>query len=101
MIYSILVRAAAEHDLNRARDWYSIEAPHYVSRFEAEIDAVFQRVIEAPLRFRQVVRDARRAHLTVFPYEIWYRVHEDHQVIEVMAVVHDRQDLARFEKRVD
>lgn len=101
MTHQILVRQAAEVDLNRARDWYTLEAPHVVARFEAELDAVFQRIADTPRQFRTVVGDARRTHLRVFPYEVWFREHEEIQVVEVIAVVHDRQDLARFQQRVN
>jgi plasmid stabilization system protein ParE len=101
LTYRIVVRQAAELDLVRARDWYIAEAPQVVPRFESELDAAFQRIGAAPRQFRTVVRDARRAHLRVFPYEIWFREHEQLQVVEVIAVVHDRQDLAKFQERVD
>jgi plasmid stabilization system protein ParE len=101
LTHRIVVRQAAEADLNRARDWYSVEAPNVVPRFEAELDAAFQRIAETPRQFRTVVRDARRAHLRVFPYEVWFREHEQLRIVEVIAVVHDRQDLARFQGRVD
>jgi plasmid stabilization system protein ParE len=76
LTYRIVVRQAAELDLVRARDWYIAEAPRVVRRFESELDAAFQRIGAAPRQFRTVVRDARRAHLRVFPYEIWFRDHE-------------------------
>lgn len=38
-------------------------------------------------------RDAERA-------QDWYRVHDEHQVIEVLAVVHERQDGKRLQSRL-
>lgn len=33
-------------------------------------------------------------HLHVYPHEIWYLVHSELEIIEVVAFVHDRQDTA-------
>jgi hypothetical protein len=33
-------------------------------------------------------------HLNVFPYELWYLVHEHLEIIEIVALVHDRQEPA-------
>lgn len=101
MSYTLLVRPVAERDLAEARAWYLEQAPHVVDRLEQSVDDVFRRLVEAPFRYRTIVRDARRVHCAVFPYEVWYRVHENRHVIEVVAVVHDRQDLAVFSSRVD
>lgn len=42
----------------------------------------------------------RRVHLRVFPYEFWYLVHEDLEIVEVVALVHDRQDPAATRRRI-
>jgi hypothetical protein len=33
-------------------------------------------------------------HLEVFPLELWYLVHEHLELIEIVALVHDRQETA-------
>jgi hypothetical protein len=45
-----------------------------------------------PLLFAALRQEVRRAHLNVFPREVWYLVHEELQLVEVVALVHDRQD---------
>jgi len=97
--YALVVRGVAERDMSRARDWYMLVAPHQVERLEARFDEVFDRVQQRPLMFAPLVAGARRAHLRVFPYEIWYLVHEDVQTVEVVALVHDRQEPTRLHGR--
>lgn len=92
MTYTVHVRAAAERDIERASDWYAVEAPEHVERFEEELDHTIARVVAHPLVPKVLVADARRMHLNVYPYEVWYLVHESLPIIEVVALVHDRQD---------
>jgi hypothetical protein len=33
-------------------------------------------------------------HLNVFPYELWYLVNEHMELVEIVALVHDRQETA-------
>ena len=48
-----------------------------------------------------MVRDgARRTSLRIFPYQIWYFVDDDAQVVNVVAILHYRQDQARLNQRL-
>lgn len=100
MTYSVLVRSGAERDIEEALDWYSANAPEQAGRFIDELAAAIKRVREHPYASRMLRGDARRAALRVFPYQIWYQNHDDQQVVEVLAVVHARRDLARLRDRL-
>lgn len=57
---------------------------------------MIERIRSSLRAFHPLQQDARRATLRVFPYGVWYRVHEELQVIEVLALVHERQDPSRL-----
>ena len=38
--------------------------------------------------------------LKVFPYKVWYRCLDEHNVIEVLAVFHARQDAEPLDDRL-
>jgi len=78
--------------MERAQDWYALEAPAQVDRFADELTAAIERIRTRPLLFAALRQEVRRAHLNVFPHEVWYLVHEALQLVEVVALVHDRQD---------
>jgi plasmid stabilization system protein ParE len=80
--------------MERALDWYAVEAPEQVGRFETELDRAVGRIVAHPLLPAVLVASARRMHLNVFPYELWYLVHEHLELIEIVALVHDRQETA-------
>ena len=100
MTHTVLVRAEAERDAERALDWYSLHAPRQVDRFIDEPARTVAAIRDSPHSFRVLHRDARRAALKIFPYLIWYRIHDEAQVVEVVAVVHQRQDGAQFRTRL-
>lgn len=101
MSYTALFRYAAERDARRARDWYSLHAPEQVDRFVDDLAATVGSIRQSPNAFRVLRGDARRAALRVFPYLVWYRCHDELNVIEVLAVVHERQDSGRLRSRLD
>lgn len=56
--------------------------------------------MEQPTAFRSLRAEAWRAHLAAFPYQIWFRIDDTRGEIEVVALVHDRQDRGGFAPRV-
>ena len=100
MTYAVLFRHSAERDAERAQDWYALHAPDQEARFIDDLAATVDLIRRSPHAFRTLRQDARRAAMKVFPYMIWYRVHEDRRIIEVIAVVHGRQDGERLQDRL-
>jgi plasmid stabilization system protein ParE len=80
--------------MERALDWYAVEAPEQIERFEREIDRAVRRIVAHPLLPAILVASARRMHVEVFPFELWYLVHAHLELIEIVALVHDRQETA-------
>lgn len=92
MTYAVRIRVDAERDIQQATAWYATEAPEQVSRFKAALRAAADRAAWRPMLTAVVRADARRIHLDAFPYAIYYLVHEQLETIEVVALVHDRED---------
>lgn len=101
MTLKVLVTAEAEEDFLVARSWYEANAPDQVVRLLGELDAVIERIRLFPSSFAPVYREARRVRLRVFPYQLWFRLLESRGVIEVVALVHVRQDRLGFVARLD
>lgn len=100
MTYSVLVRSSAERDIEHALDWYAEHAPEQVDRFVDELAAVVERIKDYPRSFRPLRREARRAPLRVFPYLLWYRCLDEVEIIEILALVHGRQDTGQLQDRL-
>ena len=101
MTYRVNIRATAKRDIARARDYYATEASHEVARFARELRKVVKAVGREPKVPRVVLADARAWHLKGhFPYEVWYVVFDDLELVDVVALVHDRQDPEQFTPRL-
>lgn len=101
MTFAVNLRADAQRDFYRALEYFDAEAPHETARFVDEFFTTARRLTDFPYSSPELRRGARRANLRVFPYQLWYRVHEDARVVEVIAVLHDRQDREGLHHRID
>ena len=100
MTYRALLAAAAAADLDRAVLWYLDHAPEQAGRLIDEYETAIERVCEFPHAAPMLRPQARRTALKVFPYQLWYYCHDVDQVIEVVAIVHNRQDPVGFVGRL-
>ena len=89
MTLPVLVRRAAELDVERIEDWYDAQQPGLGHEFREAVDAVVARIADNPLAYPDRYRGARRALLRGFPYVVWYRVLESFVV--VLACVHGKR----------
>lgn len=92
MTYEVRLTSMARRDRDHVVDWYDSEAPDQTERFLDEFYGVARRLAEFPQSGRAVHRGARRASLHIFPYQLWYRVRDEARVVEILAVLHYRQD---------
>ncbi len=93
MTYTLRILEVVEREIERASDYYLAEAPEHVDLFEDEVGATLERISRQALVPRIVHNRARAAHLNVCPYTILYVVHDELELIDVVALVHDRQDV--------
>lgn len=83
-----------------AAAWYASQAPAQAGRLIDQWALTIKRIRDFPRAFAPLRREARRVAVPNFPYQVWYRVHDDDEVVEVLAVVHGRRDRAAFEERL-
>lgn len=99
MSYRLVFLRHAEDDFDRAIDWYLAQAPHEVERLLASVDAALLSILRNPLLPRVVYHELRAVKTATFPYHFWYRVLDEIELVEVVAVLHSAQDLAQLEER--
>jgi plasmid stabilization system protein ParE len=86
----VLLRRAAELDLEAIEDWYDSRRAGLVTEFRAAVDEIIARISADPLMYPERYRGNRRARLRRFPYLLWYRVYDDYVV--VLACIHGKRD---------
>ncbi|MBX9470654.1 type II toxin-antitoxin system RelE/ParE family toxin [Microcella sp.] len=92
MTATVVLREAAQRDIELALDWYLAVAPEYADRFLSDLDATLRGVADAPRAYRSVYGHVRRAALRRFPYLVWFIYLDDTDSVVVLAVTHQRQD---------
>ena len=95
----LVVRAAAEADINGAALWYEQRAPGLGSEFLRAVDVTLAEIERMPERFPHVYHESRRALLRRFPYAIVFVATPG--VISIVACLHARRDPLRWVERVD
>lgn len=100
MTYRVRLTRNAQRDRDRILAWYDAEAPDQSERFIDEFYATARRLVDYPRSSPELRGGARRANLHVFPYQLWYRVDDEAEEAEIIAVLHHRQDSAEFDARL-
>ena len=80
--------------------WYANRAPAQVARFIEEFEAVLERIAEFPMASRPLSHGARATHMKVYPHQIWFRIDDAREEVEIVALIHDRQDRSGFVPRL-
>jgi plasmid stabilization system protein ParE len=81
--------AAARRELNEAALWLELEEPGLGIRFLEEVAQAQKLILDHPDAWHPLGRHLRRCHLGRFRYGLIYRLKAD--VVEIIAVAHDRQ----------
>lgn len=101
MTFRVRLSLKAQRDRDLVLAWYDVEAPDQSELFIDEFYAMARRLEDYP-HAGAVVRDgARRISLQVFPYQLWYRVHDQARVVEIIALLHHRRDPESLSERLE
>jgi plasmid stabilization system protein ParE len=88
----IVIRPAAEDDLDEASTWYERRQAGLGKRFLAAIDTALAKIQSWPEFGIVVHKQLRRASVRRFPYGIFYQL--DAEKVVVVGVLHNRRAAA-------
>jgi toxin ParE1/3/4 len=94
---SLIVQPRAQIDIDDALAWYYPRDSSLVSRFLAELDSVFDRIMQNPGQFPVEADPIQRALLRKFPFAVFFIVGGDFAA--VVAVLHQRRRPVNWERR--
>lgn len=92
MTYQLVLRGRAERHITDVRDWYADQSLGLDVEFGTALDAAFAMIAETPRIGQLSEHGRRRLALRRFPYLVWYTVHDDANIVRVLAVTHQRRD---------
>jgi toxin ParE1/3/4 len=94
----VVVRPAAEDDIEAAYLWYEGRQAYLGDEFLLAIRSALIQVSQYPEAHPIVDSDVRRVVVPRFPYGIFYRLY--HGTVYVIACMHGRRDPARWRSRI-
>ncbi len=89
MTRRLIVRPAAQLDIEEAAFWYESRRPGLGGQFTDQLDQLFQRIAASPFQFPEVDEGVRRGLLHRFPYAVYFDTGET--TIGVIAVLHQHR----------
>lgn len=95
----VVIRPAAERDIQHALGWYLENAPEHAERLTDDLTDMIARIRESPRLFKTVYGEVRRAALPRFPYLLWLVYVDEADIVHILAVSHQRQDPERTRQR--
>ena len=87
----------AAHEAIEAALGYENEREGLGVRFEEQLDVLFERVAATPAQFPRVSGGAQRALMRVFPYAVYFVVHEER--VRVFAILHQHREPGTWRNR--
>lgn len=96
---SLIVRPAAEADLEEAYAWYEKRQSGLGSQFLDCVQTVFERILLKPDLGFVVHKSIRRARVQRFPYGVFYVVSDS--AIVIVGVLHGRRSPRQWKSRAE
>jgi toxin ParE1/3/4 len=97
--YEIIVRPAADDDLDEACAWYEKKRQGLGKEFLISVDETIEKVRQRPDFGIVVHKQMRRANVRRFPYGVFYLVEASR--IVVVGVLHGRRSPRRWKSRLE
>jgi plasmid stabilization system protein ParE len=98
--FAVRLTPSARRDRDRIVAWYDEPTRSQGDRFLRAFYVAAGQIADKPRLGHVLRRDVRAWHLTIFPYQLWYRIADDIRLVRVIAVVGDKQDQSRFGERL-
>jgi toxin ParE1/3/4 len=95
--YRLVAEPAADAEVEAVFSWYENESPGLGLEFLDELRAAYGRIVDGPLKYRDLRSGIRRVLLRRFPYAAYFAVEET--TIVVLAVLHAHRDPAAWQRR--
>ena len=96
----IQISLLAEIEIKAAQDWYEKQTTGLGEKFADEIKGSIDSLLNPISDHKRVFKNLRRILLHRFPYSVYYIRNENEKLIEIIAVLHNRQSHDRLEERI-
>ena len=95
----LIVKPGAEFDIANGFRWYEERQLGLGLRFIEQLDVAFQRVVESPASYQEVMPEVRKAVVRRYPYLVFFTY--DPEAVHILAVIPAAQDPAYINSRLE
>jgi len=99
--FIVQILKGADSDIEQAIDWYESQKIGLGFDFYHSFRDITQLLSENPFLFQEHFLFVRRAFLNRFPYTVFYAIDEQHERVEIIAVLHQRIHPDELKKRIN
>src|SRR4051794_21245355 len=93
MTFTILVEDKASSEVREASEWYFNNSPLASVNFEKEIYQSLKLLKTSIIEHREVLPGLKAFPLKIFPYIIYYRRLDERNIIQIVALLHNKRGL--------
>lgn len=87
-MYQVLFLNEAKDDILEARTYYKSLLKGLEVRFKLDLSRIINKLQENPHMYGFRLEEFRTANLSIFPYQIHYKIDETNKTIRVFAILH-------------
>jgi len=84
-----------------AVEWYRAIDPELGQRINGEIYQTIEHARDAPLHYRKIYKNYRRAICRNFPYKVVFEILESQKAVHIVAVMHQSRHPGIWKKRLE
>ncbi len=95
--YRLVAEPAADLDVEAAFAWYQNERAGLGLEFLDELRVTYGRIVDGPLKYRELRSGIRRTLLRRFPYGVYFSI--EGEAVVILAVLHAHRDPAAWQVR--
>lgn len=99
--YSLIISDRANLDINRATDYFDEQQVGLGALFYEEFIHIARLIARSPEMFEEKLLFVRRGLMKRFRFQIYYAVDDINHEIDIIAVIHQSQDLNIIRDRLN
>ena len=99
--YQVVILKEAQLDIEEAIEWYEGQREGLGESFFARYQYTEALLADNPYLFQENLLFVRRALISRTSYAVYYAVDEQNQLVEIVAVLHQKRSPEALKKRIN
>lgn len=92
MSFKIILEERAAHEIREVYAWYFEKSILAAENLQKELTQTIENLKSEKAEHRKIISQIRIIQLKIFPYNIYYIKRDADQIIQILAVLHNKRD---------